>query len=699
MVPRSFRDEVVTGWRTFLGAPIHLGRWRLPFGRTIAVCYTLLALGLGFSRSPLLGVVSVETSALLALCAALVFPWNLAHRCHDLKAPLAEGPLETEHWPVRADGQALGWLLAMSVLTTWPALVLRLLALLRNSLPVVSMLQLIPQDCDPATGNRWFLAIPLVTCVLVLGMTGLIATLTRNGKAAAWWTCAWVWGSLLLLGANWLLGPRVAFFHPILGSVFLPNYNPVVVQNQPFWIGRALAFHWGIAGWLIFVLAWDSSRARQHSLRAILANPNAGWRLARQGHLLLIIVVVIGTWFARGPLGIATPYAYLRHELPGVKVTEHFRIHYDPDSPTAAQIDDLALLHEFHYAHIATVFALTQPQVIEIYLYPTPDDKERLTGARGSVFAKPWIKTAHVFATGTDVSALRHELTHILGYEFGPWPSHVNLCGGVAEGIAEAVSWDAGPTLTFDQWAEGGQQLKLASSLPWTISNEGFFTGRIPLNYATCGSFMRWLLDTQGVEKFRTFFHDFNPFLPGHDAEWSRVYGATLPELETEWRNSIKGTVTARDLAVVQYSYEQPAYINQRCAHEVAVTTARAQIAYANQAWQTAVDAYDDLIDYQPDNPNFRIGKLVVLSDAKRFDEALEVATALQKTGGLNQGLTVQLWGEIADVYLKKGDWDKAREALNEELKVVVFPSLERDARINLAVLDLPVDARTALIA
>lgn len=685
------------GFGDFLAAPVLLGSLRLPYGVVAGVLLLLLGIGLSLSRSPLLGVLGYETSAIVAVAVALLLPWGLAHRLTDLRAQVEADEAGGASWASQAEGRGAGWLLAAILLASIPGAVLLLAAGIRQLIPASPFVR----NCDLVGGLAWYAGITGVTTLLVFGMTAGMAAWCRHGRGVGWLTIGWVIGSIVLVLGHWILGPRVAFLHPIAGAIILPNYSPVVNQDLPFWVSRAVALHWGLLGWLLYLLAWHGSERRFSGLVAWRHDALHGWRGARQVQALLIVAGLVLSWWYRGPLGLATPMSWLRHELAGLRTTPHFRIHYDKDVASPAQLDDVELLCEFHYDAIATAFELTEPLIIDVWLYPSAAEKERLTGARGSVFAKPWINATHVFATGTDISALRHELTHIMGREFGPPPTYVNLLAGIAEGTSEAIAWDAGPDLTFHQWARGGQDLRLAGSLPVVLSNEGFFTGRVPLNYATSGSFMRYLIDSYGMARFRELFRHYNPFVPGHTRQWQQHYGKSLQELEQEWRAWLAENVpfSDRDRETVQFTYEQPAFTNQVCARVVASAQVKAQQASAFRLWDLALAQYDLLWQYQPGNLYHRFGKLDVLVQAERYDAALALYEEMLTSPQLNQGLRSRLLGVRADIALRQGDWDAAATALEAALNLAVFSWQDRDGSIKQALLGLPEEARSPLIA
>ncbi|HYE78978.1 MAG TPA: hypothetical protein VEI97_13420, partial [bacterium] len=343
----SFGVHLRHGFRDFLWAPVRLGRRRVPYGLLAGALLLLLGLGLALSRSPLMGVLGYESAALMALAMALLTPWNLVHRLAELKDEATQNPVRDDRWELVAGGRGTGWGSAMLLLILIPFAVLMLGAGLAALYPR----GIFVRNCDVADGVLWFLGVPCITGFWLVGLAALVMAGVRSPRVAGWLCFAYVVGSLLLVGLKWAYGARVAFFNPIVGAVVLPNYNPIVALNWPFWASRILVACWWVVGWTLFLLAYDPQHHRFTFLRAFTPTGDIGWRIARTVHVTLAAIAIAVTFLLRGTMGLDTPAGYLRAELPAVKETEHFSIFYDPQSPVARTIDEVALLHEYHYRH------------------------------------------------------------------------------------------------------------------------------------------------------------------------------------------------------------------------------------------------------------------------------------------------------------------------------------------------------------
>jgi hypothetical protein len=65
-------------------------------------------------------------------------------------------------------------------------------------------------------------------------------------------------------------------------------------------------------------------------------------------------------------------------------------------------------------------------------------------------------------------------------------------------------------------------------------------------SYIVAGSFVRHLIETHGLQRFRALYTD-TPLVPmqqspGRPERWNDVYGRTLQQLEGGWKSSVAGT-------------------------------------------------------------------------------------------------------------------------------------------------------------
>jgi hypothetical protein len=126
-----------------------------------------------------------------------------------------------------------------------------------------------------------------------------------------------------------------------------------------------------------------------------------------------------------------------------------------------------------------------------------------------------------------DYALAVHELTHILFRK--NWGGH---CSFISEGIAmyaesKALKTNSCNSKTKDFLANG-KLLPLGKLIKIEIGSDKEFT---EMGYAASGSFVDFLINNWGIEKFLEFWKT--------DFEWEKVYGSNLINLEKRWKEWI----------------------------------------------------------------------------------------------------------------------------------------------------------------
>ena len=96
--------------------------------------------------------------------------------------------------------------------------------------------------------------------------------------------------------------------------------------------------------------------------------------------------------------------------LGGRTETEHAEIVYPREKP-AEEVERLRRDVEFRLAQLAQFFG-APPASVRVYVFRSPEEKQRWVGAGGTQFAKPWLGSVFVNDAPFPHPALKHELAH-----------------------------------------------------------------------------------------------------------------------------------------------------------------------------------------------------------------------------------------------------------------------------------------------
>jgi tetratricopeptide (TPR) repeat protein len=656
-----------------------LGRW-FRTGSLYIWAGILLAISLAcaFSGQAMFNLLGYEFSVLISLVLSQVIAWFSAKEAQHLHKGIEIKKFKDREFAQAMFARSMGMSIVLLFLALIPLTVLAL-----NALNVV--------NCNIHQGFLFYILIPIVTGWVSM-MLSMAFTLFSGGNARRGYFLFLLYTILTILVTTWKLysGPRVTFFNFLFGAVVLFNYNQVVSIDKSFLLSRSIVIAFGMFAFLCAVLGYNRNRMLVNLsalFKSVFTSPE---RLLIGSINFLLVVYLVVIFIYRGPLGVDISTSYLNSimdgELPGIGVT----IRYPSDSVIAGDMDRVLKEHEWHYQRIVEELQLKNPPHIRCYVYPSKYEKSRLTGVGGSVFAKPWQAQIHVEYADGDIGALKHELTHILVGEMGRPIIKISLQTGLCEGLSEASEWNAG-ALTHHQWAQSllKGNLDHRASPIYTMTNTGFWSQRITVAYYISGSFVRWLIDTYGLDKFKLLFKKVG--FTFSDKPYQTVYGKSLRELTEEWI-AFLNTVPPADAGaqIAQFMFQRPGFSEQQCSHEVAELSEKAQNSLQSGQYKKALTEFDALMKFQPDDPYHGWGKISAYERLEMYDQALNLATELMSHKESNDGFKAQLLWRRANILAKQERWFDCRKEVDKTLQASLYDWMKRDCLIKLAILDHP---------
>ena len=209
----------------------------------------------------------------------------------------------------------------------------------------------------------------------------------------------------------------------------------------------------------------------------------------------------------------------------------------------------------------------------------------------------------------------------------------------------------------------------------------GFWAQASSRSYMLAGSFVRYLVDTYGIEAFKRVFPTGN---------FRDVYGKSLAELGNEW-GMFLGTVplTPADLTSAEHRLKRRSIFQKRCAHEIAELSADAWKAYRQSEFARAAKLFNRIHGFDSGDPrhlrglmysNYRAGDYTQAGDwaekiiAHPAATTRQVAEAKSVRGDLN-------WGA--------GKHESAQALYREVSALNASDALSRQAHAKLASLSL----------
>lgn len=632
--------------------------WLIPT-RVYALIFLLMGLlGLIFCFFPLVNLLGYESAAGFGIAGgvAAIFLTLHAVRSGLVEAPLAEG---------RAASPAadfLKMLVRHELLLALPALLLAL-----NGLRVI--------NCAYAVGVGFWLVIPLPAILL--------------GQLLGWGASVLFSGSLrgqIILSISVVLGSvaavlaQLALQPPITGHQLFLGYFSGSIYDEALSIPASLVWYRGM---------WLGAAA------ALIALIEARWRqrVGMTAHWALLVAAIAGLsfsviWLKRQSFGIEISAEYVQEELSGRLESEHFIIYYPQTRWFIERREELIEDHEFRYAQMRAFFE-TDPAKdgkLKSYIYADQDQKGRLMGGRRTLVSKLWLHEMHILWQEYGDHRLAHELAHIFSEPFGAGPLGLSMQAGVGvnmglvEGAATAADW---PINQFSPHEASAalRRLNLAPDISGIVGASGFWTQSSGRAYTLVGSFVRYLVDTYGIEKFKRAYPK---------GRFERAYSKSSDELIAEWEEFVDEiTLNEEQIAVAEYLYDRPTIFEKVCARQIGDLMVEASRAAARGEVGELRDIYEEILGYDPENMQYRLGYAHALSDAQQYNEALG-----QVEGMLEDAPSTVFRAQLLSL---RGDliWRQARA--NKASSTKEFSEAERAYQQCLA-LGVPSDNRRLLL-
>lgn len=586
---------------------------------------------------PLFSLLGYESSAVMGAVLGVLAAWLSAW---EFSGQRLSGPLA----PDRRDSPALDWArrlvprLALSV----PPLALLLLNMVRV------------RNCDPLTGLAFWLAIPVPSIVLGHTLGFAAAALRPRPRAASALAAGVLVGEL-----GWFL-VRLIVEPPIQGHLWLAGWFAGSIYDEALSVPAGLLWHRAAllasAGTVVVGI-----EARWRSL----ANRDAA-PLIRAAALALVPTAAL--WWSQEHHGVHLEKEDIRAALGGELETEHFTVWYEPG---AFSPDEISLLEEdleFRYDELAAFFredpVAWKGRRIGVYLYPDRQTQYRLFGSRNTFVARPWTHEMHLRWDELGDSSLAHELAHLFTAPFGGGPLRLATRDGVlvhiglVEGIALAADWppsEQDPHTT----AAALRSLGKAPDVRRLFEPDGFWSQPGGRAYTLMGSFVRWLVDTHGIERFKEVYRN------GH---WQDVYGRDTDALITEWEEWVdRQPVSVDDQERVRHKHRRGSIFDRTCARTLAELRRKAENAERRGDYEGALSMRREIQGHKKRGGEEADGLEIAELTAKleRHDEAIGILDAMLAREG-KRALMPAMEAKVREL---RGDllWRKDQASLAAE--------------------------------
>ncbi len=529
----------------------------------------------------------------------------------------------------------------------WEALIFNV-GLLGLPLGIILLNAFRVENCNFGEGFLFFLILSVISCVYATAAGVFFGFWIKKRWLAYLAYLGYLFVSCIPVVVNLIFHPPVFAYHATFGYFPGPIYDFVIPITNTLLIARAETLLWALLFLGLTISSCEVSRDTG-------LMPQLRWRklfdpLAGRVGLYLLVIGLLSFQFYAGALGIRPTRDDIARQLGGLRETAHFEIFYARE--LEAEIERIVEDCEFQYSQLSEYLdpdGTMQSRKVRAYIYASPEQKKRLIGARGTSVEDPFGHGFHIHAQGFPHPVLKHELAHVFTV---PWsPVKVSLKIGLHEGIAVAADWDEGK-LTGHQWTKAMRQMEIAPPLS-SVMGLGFWGHAGSQSYLLAGSFVRFLVDTYGIDKFKGAFPTGN---------FVKHYAKDLLALEAEWIKFLE-TVPLRDddVAYATYRLKRQSVFEQVCAHEMAALRDTAWQAYYRKNFTTAMETFEVMLSDEPDNLSTLWGLMYTAYRMLDYDKALSLATRIANKEDTRFSPEAMLLK--GDIYWLRGEYEQAINA------------------------------------
>jgi len=503
--------------------------------------------------------------------------------------------------------------------------------------------------CDVALGLRFYavLAVPAVLYGTAIGFACGLGARRPRAAFLLWSVATYVAAIAFLLAEP----PKFAY-NAFVGFFPGPLYDTEIPFDARLVLARTLVVAEALAVTLWTMLAWDGRRA-------VLTYAGRHWRDERAvlgGATALLVAALVLVQFFAAPLGLRIGRGFIQRTLGGRIETAHVRLYYDRATIPEARARELAVQHEARFEQLQEFFGCAPGRRIGSYVYASAEQKKRLMGAGGTSFEDALNDEFHINASSEDPHpVLTHEMAHIFAAQLDAWAP---VCWkiGIHEGIAVAAEWadeSARLELTPHEACAAMDSLGLLPDLERAMSAWGFWSLPGARAYTACGSFVRYLVDTYGMERFRRLWRR---------GDFEVAYGKPLDRLADEWRAVLRRTPpSAAQLRRADRLFRAPAIFSVPCAHDVAQIESEAARAAAGGDAARAESLYARLTAMDAGNAAHAIDWARARFTRGDAVGALDMARTLAADSTRGAAARDRAWRLCGDTAWARGDSAAAR--------------------------------------
>jgi tetratricopeptide (TPR) repeat protein len=427
--------------------------------------------------------------------------------------------------------------------------------------------------------------------------------------------------------------PQIYFYNPLIG--FFPGtiYDEGIEIDMKFIAYRVMNVLFFLS--LIYFLYNALKEKSKNKIKLTWA------------YAILISVLFI---FISPKIGYSTTLSTIKKELEKTITTRHFELHF-PSSVDDTLVNVIALHHELYFAQLEKYFGATPTEKISSIIFSNREQKRKLFGSANADVAKPWIPQIYI-SVGNYDKTLKHEIAHCFTREFasGIFKVADNFNPVLIEGIASAADPEY-DEYDLDYIAALAFHNDYSVELKTLFQSFNFFMQPSSLGYILSGSFIKYLNDKYGIEKFKKLYSDL---------DFPKYYQKDLTELEHEYEQFLKTSFASEVGSVnkAKYYFDRKTIFSKVCPRYVTKQTKKGWLLFNQKKYEGAKTIFTELAKMS-DNYSSLIGLASCYEELNKIPKAITLLKE-NRDKYLNSGSWYELQFMLADLLARNGELTQA---------------------------------------
>lgn len=334
----------------------------------------------------------------------------------------------------------------------------------------------------------------------------------------------------------------------------------------------------------------------------------------RYKFLFFLSGLVLLFWLLRNEIHIINSNDYIAEQIGSKYSTKHFDIYYSSKYYNSDDIKEVAKIHEFYFEEISKQLNIDFPHRIESFIYATPEQKQELTGAKYTDFAKPWLYQTHI-NTGDEKSVLKHEMVHVMAGYFGLPVFNISLRQGLVEGISMAIDRDRS-NRSLDEFAALLIKTGFYVNIEDILNVKGFMSQNSSYSYILSGAFSRFIISKYGIEKYKSVYSG---------SGFEKVYSKNIGELNKEWNEYLKTvSINPNDTTLMKFLFGRKSIFQKTCPRIIANLNNEARNENFNKNYDKARELFQKSLALTFSNESAQ-GLIHAYFQLQKYDSVLKI--------------------------------------------------------------------------